>query len=82
MSNPMEVAMSNPMPGRPVTIYVPRDVAFNLEKMNRVTAQVLGRLGCGGCHSGRILYFHTLEDFVVNPKTLEVHEFTPGGLPG
>jgi hypothetical protein len=43
--------------------------------MTVITEKVLGRLGCGGCHSGRILNFHTLEDFVVNPKTLEVEEF-------
>jgi hypothetical protein len=65
---------SNPMPGHAVNIYVPREVAFDLEKMRRVTERVLGKLGCAGCHSGRILNFHTLEDFVVNAKTLDVEE--------
>ena len=76
------MAESNPMPGRPVNIYVPRDIAFDLQKMTRITAQVLGRLGCGQCHSGRILNFHTLEDFVVNPKTLEVEDLVHGGVRG
>jgi len=80
-SNPMP-GISDPMPGRTVNIFVPREVAFDLQKMNRVTAQVLGRLGCGQCHSGRILHFHTLEDFVVNAKTLEVEELMPGALRG
>jgi hypothetical protein len=56
---------------------VNREIAYDLGKMNRITAAVLGKLGCGGCHSGRILLFETIEDFVVNPKTLEVQE-----LPG
>jgi hypothetical protein len=70
----------DPIPGRPVNVYVPREIAFDLGKMNQITAKVLGRLGCGGCHSGRILYFHTLEDFVINPKTLEPEEFAGMGL--
>lgn len=68
------MAESNPMPGHAVNIYVPREVAFDLEKMRRVTERVLGKLGCPGCHSGRLLNFHTLEDFVVNAKTLDVEE--------
>lgn len=42
--------------------------------MQVVTSNILKRLGCEGCHSGRIIYFKNLEDFVVNPKTLEVQE--------
>ncbi len=61
-----------------VTVHVPRDVAYSLEKMTKVTANVLGKLGCGGCHSGRILDFQIIEDFVVNPKTLEVVESIGG----
>jgi len=61
-------------PGERVRVFVQHDVAYSLEKMNRVTASVLGKLGCGGCHSGRILEFVALRDFVVNPKSLDVHE--------
>ena len=61
-------------PGDRVRVFVQHDVAFSLEKMNKITASVLGKLGCGGCHSGRILEFVTLSDFVVNPKSLDVHE--------
>ena len=68
----------DPIPIRRVNIFVTRDVAFNLEKLNKITAQVLGKLGCDGCHSGRILDYHIIEDFVVNPKSLEVTEL-PGG---
>lgn len=61
-----------------VRIYITRDVAFNLEKMNRVTKNVLGKLGCDECHSGRILDFTIMENFLVNPKTLEVNEINVG----
>jgi hypothetical protein len=67
----------DPVPLNRVNIYVTRDVAFNIEKMFQVTKTVLGRLGCDQCHSGRLLDFHIIEDFVVNPKSLDVHD-----LPG
>jgi hypothetical protein len=82
--SPSEVFMAtlpqDPIPARAVNVYVPREIAFDLGKMTRITANVLDRLGCGGCHSGRILNFHTLEDFIVNPKTLEVEEFAGRSL--
>jgi hypothetical protein len=67
----------DPVPDRRVTVYVPRDVAFNLNKMNEITKKVLGRLGCDECHSGRLIDFLIIEDFVVNSK-LEVQDL-PGG---
>ena len=67
----------DPVPDRRVNVYVTRDVAFNLDKMNQVTKTVLGRLGCDQCHSGRLIDFHIIEDFVVNPKTLELQD-VPG----
>ncbi len=72
------MAELNPQPLPPIAnrvrIFVPHDAAYNLEKMNKITASVLAKLGCGGCHSGRILDFVALNDFVIHPKTLEVHE--------
>ncbi len=62
-----------------VNVYVPKDVAFDLAKMNKITADVLGRLGCPGCHSGRILHFKSLEDFVVNAN-LQVQEINALGV--
>ena len=57
-----------------VRVYVTRDVSFDLKKMEQITRKVLGKLGCEGCHSGRILDFIEMHDFVVNPRTLEVEE--------
>ena len=64
---------------RRVNIYVTRDVAFNLDKMFQITKSVLGKLGCDQCHSGRILDYHIIEDYVVNPKTLDITDL-PGGV--
>jgi len=76
----MERLNPQPLPPREsvVRVYVNREVAYDLEKMQKVTAQVLDRLGCGGCHSGRVLDFWHLEEFVVNPATLEVEEIVGG----
>lgn len=65
---------TQPLPnqGERVRVFVPHDVTFNLEKMNKITAGVLHKLGCPACHSGRFLDFVTLHDYVVNPQTLEV----------
>ena len=71
----------NPQPlpphGERVRVYISHETAFDLGKMSRVTANVLAKLGCGGCHSGRVLDFVTLHEYVVNPQTLEVHEARP-----
>lgn len=64
--------------GQRVAVHVTRDVAYDLGKLNKVTASVLGKLGCPNCHSGHIIDFRMLEDFVVNPKTLEVEEVVFG----
>jgi hypothetical protein len=68
----------DPVPMRRVNVFVPRDVAYDFDKMIEVTKNVLGRLGCGQCHSGRLIDFLVIEDFVVNPKTLDVQDL-PGG---
>lgn len=74
-----EVALNpQPLPPREVRVMLTRDVAYDLAKMQKVTASVLERLGCGGCHSGHVLDFRIIQDFVVNPKTLDVQEATAG----
>ena len=77
------MAELNPQPLPPrsrISVYVPTKVLYDLESMQRITQSVLDKLGCGGCHSGRILDFLELEEFTVNPKTLEVSEGRPGGF--
>ena len=52
---------------RTVHIGVPRRVSDDLKHMTAITAQVLGRLGCPGCHSGFDLRFGP-DVFVFNEK--------------
>ncbi|MGE7959738.1 hypothetical protein ACQKQA_24770 [Pseudomonas sp. NPDC089530] len=59
-----------------VRILITKDIAFDLDKMNRITANALKKFGCPGCHSGLTLEFHTMEDFIANPKTLEVEKIS------
>ena len=73
----------NPQPLPPrsrISVYVPTRALYDIEAMQRITQSVLDKLGCGGCHSGRILDFLELEQFTVNPKTLEVNEASIGGF--
>lgn len=73
----------NPQPLPPrsrVAVYVPTKALYDIESMQKITAQVLDKLGCGNCHSGRILDFLELEHFVVNPDSLEVTEMRGGGF--
>lgn len=67
-------------PGSRISVHVPTSALYNLDAMQKITAQVLSKLGCGGCHSGRILDFKELSRFVVNPATLEVNEFPAKGF--
>lgn len=80
---PYEAIGPDPVPWRGqerVTVYVPHDVAYNFEKMTALTKNLLGKLGCDGCHSGRVIDYHVVRDFVVNPKTLQVDEYLPGQI--
>jgi hypothetical protein len=77
--NQLDQVALNPQPLPPkVRIMLTRDVAYDLGKMQKVTASVLNRLGCGGCHSGHILEYLVVQNFVVNPKTLDVQEAIGG----
>lgn len=73
----LKEAAFSPSPER-VRVMIPHDVAYDLKKMQTVTATVLGKLGCPGCHSGRILDFVQIRDFVIDAKTLDVQEIVAG----
>ncbi|HXI86131.1 MAG TPA: hypothetical protein VNH64_01630 [Parvularculaceae bacterium] len=63
-----------------VSVYVPREITYDLEKMQAVTKNILGQLGCPACHSGHIFDFITRESFVVNQKSLAVNKVLGPGL--
>lgn len=76
---PEAAAFEDRLSDNRVRIFVTREIAFDLDKMTKITERVLGKLGCEKCHSGRILDYIVLENFAVNPKTLEVNE-VPFGI--
>lgn len=55
-----------------VTVTLPREVAFDLRKIQKIQEELLGRLGHPGCYSGWDILFRTEIDYSVNPKTLEL----------
>lgn len=58
--------------GHPITVMVPPEVAFDIDKTQTVLKNVLGRLGCLGCTSGFDIRLVLERDFIVNPTTLDV----------
>jgi len=50
------------------------DRLTSLDQANKLVANVLGKLGCGGCFSGFDIRFSHFTDFQVDPKTLNVQE--------
>jgi hypothetical protein len=61
-----------PLPPRAVRINVTPDIAFDIDKTERIRRSVLEQLGCPGCTSGHVLDFHVLDEFVVHPENLNV----------
>ncbi len=51
-----------------IKIKVPVKVAYDAEKMRRVSEIVLSELGCAACHSGFDLRFDIQRQFVFNEK--------------
>lgn len=64
----------DPIPLRPVRVFVSGSVDYDLEKIQRVTANLMRILGCEGCHSGYDIRIIRALDFTVHPETLEVNE--------
>ena len=57
---------------RSVTVVLPHQGIDSLDKVHKVVASALGKLGCAACFSGFDIRFSP-GDLVVNPKTLEVN---------
>lgn len=66
---------------RPVNVFISEEVDQNLEAIERVSREVLGRLGCPACHSGFDIRFvriarelDEVQNFRAVGKGLEVEE--------
>jgi hypothetical protein len=58
---------------RPVNVRVPAEVAFDLDKVQQIQKDVLGRLGCQACCSGFDIRFVLENEFIVD-RELNVRE--------
>jgi hypothetical protein len=52
--------------GNIVRVTINQRIAHDLKSMQKVTAQVLGQLGCEACHSGFDIRYDTVRDFIVD----------------
>ena len=59
--------------GKTITVYVPHEVAYDLEKIQRVQAALVNRLGHTTCYSGYDIYFKQEEIYSVNARTLDLN---------
>ncbi len=55
------------MSDTPVTVRLPRG-NFNIDQAHSIVADILNRIGCGGCFSGRDINFVNEVEFFVTPE--------------
>jgi hypothetical protein len=55
----------------PIRVTIPVSVAYDLDKLTKVLANIARAGGHTGCTSGRDLLFEQISEFVVDPATLE-----------
>jgi hypothetical protein len=58
---------------RIITVTIPRDVGFDLKKIQKIQADLVTRLGHTGCYSGFDILFKQEQEFVVNAGSLALH---------
>lgn len=66
---------------RPFVVVVPASVAFDRDKMEKITREILGRVGCPDCHSGRDIRFELERNFFVDEK-LQIRPAFAEPMPG
>jgi hypothetical protein len=67
-----------PVSSSPIRVSLPASVAYDLDKLTKVLANIARAGGHPFCTSGRDLTFEQISEFVINPATLEPQAF--GGV--
>lgn len=57
-----------------VRITLPISVAYDLEKFQKVLANIARQVGCEACTSGVDITFLTARNWIVDPATLQINE--------
>lgn len=69
----MEKELPGELNARTVHVTIPAEVAFNLDRLQTVQKDILGRLGCQACCSGFDIRFDVARRFVVD-EALQVRQ--------
>lgn len=66
----------SPQPSSRVSVLVPPEAFGNLGRMQEITKNILGRLGCLACHSGFIIDWRLMNErlLAVDPRSLKITE--------
>jgi hypothetical protein len=67
-THPHTVAVNN----KTITVVIPREVGYDLKKIQRIQESLVGRLGHPGCYSGFDILFRQEVEFIADAKTLEL----------
>ena len=59
-------ASNDPMPARQVRVTMPREVSYDLNKVNEAVAGIVGKLGCSPCCSGFDIEFLHQREFILD----------------
>jgi hypothetical protein len=62
---------------RTVIVHAPKDVIFNLDKIQAIQEDILGQLGCRACCSGFDFHFPDELEYVFPAQGVAVQEVTP-----
>lgn len=65
LRRPPHWVMQNGLADKVATVQVDAATFGDLDRMQKITAETLGRLGCDGCHSGWDIRFLLARDFRV-----------------
>jgi hypothetical protein len=66
LARPFVELPQDPFPFRPVTATLSGKAGFDLKQIQKVVADIAGRLGCGACCSGFDIHFRQELNFVIN----------------
>jgi formate-dependent nitrite reductase cytochrome c552 subunit len=70
----MRTEQRGPAPLRPVDIYTPHKAVHDIKHLEKVTRDVLNRLGCANCHSGYDLRFREFDPAVKQIQAFQVSQ--------
>ena len=78
MSSARSRSFVTSVPSNAVVVRVSSKALYNFESMQQITKEILGRVGCPGCHSGLDIRFVLEEQEFLVDEQMNIHA-GPGG---